>query len=116
MNTTKSMMRIKRFKNSLTTVAMLVLVAAAMPSAKAQSSDAPQRDLQNRLLKIKIQHVIVIYQENWSFDSLYGQFPGANGLQNGFDTLPQLDKTTGYSSYVYATPQPLNGGPDLRFP
>ena len=25
----------------------------------------------------KIQHVIVIYQENWSFDGLYGKFPGA---------------------------------------
>lgn len=22
-----------------------------------------------------IKHIIVIYQENWSFDSLYGQFP-----------------------------------------
>jgi phospholipase C len=26
----------------------------------------------------KIQHVIVIYQENWSFDGLYGKFPGAD--------------------------------------
>ena len=30
----------------------------------------------------KINHVIVIYQENWSFDGLYGSFPGANGLAN----------------------------------
>src|SRR5207245_2421682 len=28
----------------------------------------------------KINHLIVIYQENWSFDGLYGNFPGANGL------------------------------------
>src|SRR6267378_2483003 len=27
----------------------------------------------------RLRHIIVIYQENWSFDSLYGQFPGANG-------------------------------------
>ena len=33
----------------------------------------------------KIQHVIVIYQENWSFDSLYGKFPGAEGLANAGD-------------------------------
>jgi len=26
----------------------------------------------------RIQNIIVIYQENWSFDSLYGLFPGAN--------------------------------------
>ena len=37
----------------------------------------------------RLRHIIVIYQENWSFDSLYGQFPGANGLQHGFDTLSQ---------------------------
>src|SRR5260370_12050190 len=30
----------------------------------------------------KIQHVLVIYQENWSFDGLYGKFPGADGLAN----------------------------------
>jgi len=27
-----------------------------------------------------IEHVIVIYQENWSFDGLFGTFPGANGI------------------------------------
>ena len=27
----------------------------------------------------RLRHIIVIYQENWSFDSLYGQYPGANG-------------------------------------
>jgi phospholipase C len=28
----------------------------------------------------KIKHVVVIYLENHSFDNLYGQFAGANGL------------------------------------
>jgi len=28
----------------------------------------------------KIEHIIVIYQENWSFDALYGHFPGAEGI------------------------------------
>src|SRR5258708_12110271 len=27
-----------------------------------------------------IRHIVVIYQENWTFDSLYGLFPGANVL------------------------------------
>jgi len=67
-------------------------------------------------LRGKVQHIVVIYQENWSFDSLYGQFPGVNGLQNGFDNLPQLEKTNFYASYVYITPQALNGAPDMRFP
>ena len=29
-----------------------------------------------------IDHFIIIYQENWSFDALYGRFPGANGIAN----------------------------------
>ena len=28
----------------------------------------------------KIKHIVIIYQENRSFDHLYGHFPGANGL------------------------------------
>jgi phospholipase C len=66
-----------------------------------------------------INHVIVIYQENWSFDSLYGQFPGADGYASGFDTLPQLDGADAYSSLIYQTPSPLAGSPptiDPKFP
>ncbi|HET7003663.1 MAG TPA: alkaline phosphatase family protein, partial [Puia sp.] len=29
-----------------------------------------------------VKHIVVIYLENHSFDNLYGQFAGANGLQN----------------------------------
>ncbi len=62
---------------------------------------------------LKINHVIVIYQENWSFDSLYGYFPGANGLQN-VGTVTQVDKTGKKYSVL---PQPLNAGKaDPRFP
>jgi acid phosphatase len=43
-----------------------------------------------------IDHIIVVYQENWSFDALYGNFPGANGLANASAaTLNQLDRVTG---------------------
>lgn len=37
----------------------------------------------------KIQHIVIIYLENHSFDNLYGLFPGANGLNA--DILPQAD-------------------------
>jgi phospholipase C len=42
----------------------------------------------------KIKHVVVIYLENHSFDNLYGQFAGANGLSNATaaNTI-QLDAT-----------------------
>jgi acid phosphatase len=40
----------------------------------------------------KIDHIIVIYAENRSFDSLYGLFPGANGLNNASaSTYTQVD-------------------------
>ena len=66
----------------------------------------------------KINHVVVIYQENWSFDSLYPNFPGANGIDQAGATIQQVDK----DGQPYATlPQPMNttfspAVPDPRFP
>jgi phospholipase C len=65
-----------------------------------------------------IQHVIVIYQENWSFDGLYGKFPGADGIANAGDRVKQIKK----DGTPYLTlPQPLDTAkkppiPDPRFP
>jgi phospholipase C len=39
----------------------------------------------------RIQHVVVIYLENHSFDNLYGEFRGANGLANSDATSTQVD-------------------------
>ena len=85
----------------------------------------------------KIEHIIVVYQENWSFDSLYGLFPGANGLaQSATVSLTQRDRLTGqpYSSQLGQSfdlasgsvslttpPQPINNDVspaqiDTRFP
>jgi phospholipase C len=105
---------VKRTAGALTTAAIFFgptgLTFAAPPNHERQKSEhAVQR----------LRHIIVIYQENWSFDSLYGQFPGANGLQHGFDTLSQYDKSTNYTSLIYKTPRPVNGfppAPDPNFP
>ncbi|WP_085314972.1 acid phosphatase [Derxia lacustris] len=51
-------------------------------------------------LKAKVQNIVVIYAENRSFDNLFGNFPGANGLSavidaNGKPTaayVPQKDR------------------------
>jgi phospholipase C len=40
----------------------------------------------------RIDHLIVIFQENWSFDGLYGMFPGANGIANAGATVKQTDR------------------------
>ena len=43
-----------------------------------------------------IDHIVVVYQENWSFDALYGSFPGANGIASASPaSLNQRDRLTG---------------------
>jgi phospholipase C len=41
-----------------------------------------------------VEHIIVIYQENWSFDGLYGKFPGADGVAQAISSgaIRQVDK------------------------
>jgi len=41
----------------------------------------------------KLAHIVVIVLENWSYDSLYGDFPGAEGLAKAQDASPQIDAT-----------------------
>ena len=41
----------------------------------------------------KIEHIVVIYAENHSFDNMYGLFPGANGIANATaEQKTQLDQ------------------------
>jgi len=94
----------------------LPFTAAALASALFIGA-APILQAQSSGLQ-KINHVVVIYQENWSFDSLYGRFPGANGIDSAGASAQQVDK----NGEPYATlPQPLNTSfnpviPDPRFP
>jgi phospholipase C len=95
-------------------ITTLTAIFTGLPVAFAFDQD---QTLDEKLHRIG--HIIVIYQENWSFDALYGRFPGANGLQNSFDTLPQKDKSSGYTRLIYTTPRPLAGdppAPDMNFP
>src|ERR1700748_696686 len=76
------------------------LAAAAFTGCK-QRGDAFDEGIH------KINHVVVIYMENHSFDNLYGQFEGANGLLKApqsairqldlnnvmYDTLPAVPFT-----------------------
>src|SRR5215813_4785992 len=104
--------RAREFKGFVA-LAMSLLISMFSVAAPVVAGEKDQ-PVDNKLQKIG--HIIVIYQENWSFDSLYGLFPGADGLANGFGTLPQKDKSTGYTSLIYTTPSPLNGGVDPQFP
>ena len=53
----------------------------------------------------KVKHVVVIYLENHSFDNLYGQFQGANGLSNATAAnTTQVDATGTPYTYLPAIP------------
>src|SRR5262245_37151955 len=80
----------------------IALLTGTIPTFAAGHD--PQQNTERVGKLRRIGHIIVIYQENWSFDALYDQFPGADGLANGFDTLPQKNKATAYSSLIYTTP------------
>ena len=62
----------------------------------------------------KIQHIVIIMQENRSFDSYFGTFPGANGypVANGHFTTCTSDPATHQCVYPYHDPADKNfGGP-----
>jgi phospholipase C len=59
-------------------LSLLVLVAlAVIPAGGAAASAGAGADRLSR-----IDHIVVIYQENHSFDNLYGNWEGVNGLRN----------------------------------
>jgi phospholipase C len=66
------------------------------------------------LARAKIKHIIIIMQENCSFDSYFGTYPGAEGLprQNGRFTVCVNDPKTGACVTPYHDPSDKNyGGP-----
>jgi phospholipase C len=61
----------------------------------------------------KIKHVIVIMQENRSFDSYFGTFPGADGIpmQNGVPTVCIPNPAGGCTKPYHDTADENGGGP-----
>lgn len=51
-------------------------------------------------LRQKIRYVFVLFQENRSFDSYFGSFPGANGLFSDGETLRPTDQTPGFDQPI----------------
>jgi phospholipase C len=67
-------MRLRLVLASAATLALGVTVGITVLPAQGALARAPVRGIH------KIQHVIVIMQENRSFDSYFGTYPGADGL------------------------------------
>jgi phospholipase C len=98
--------RVRRLLVVLGTLSLalsLLSSSAATAARPAQPGDVP------------IDHLIIFYQENHTFDNLYGQFPGANGLDKPSARIEQVDE----EGKPYRTlPHPLKHAnkPDKRFP
>lgn len=66
-------------------VAVLMVLAAAMPAgaAEPQSDHAP---------RTPIKHFVTLMQENHTFDNYFGTYPGADGIPKGVCQRFELDK------------------------
>jgi phospholipase C len=112
MQSTERSARIGRVPRLLAGSGTLMLTLLLSPSS-AVSGTAVERST-----NAPIDHTIVIFLENHTFDNLYGRFPGANGLDQPGARVPQVDK----DGVVYQTlPQPIDASknppePDSRFP
>ncbi len=71
--------------NVLNRAVGLVTILLTVP-ALAQQPPSPVAGLD------RINHIIVIYLENRSFDQLYGTFPGADGIANAGAAATQVDR------------------------
>jgi acid phosphatase len=63
------------------TITVLILIGCAQPASQPVKTGLE-----------RIEHIVVIYAENRSFDNLYGLFPGADGIANATtEQMTQLD-------------------------
>src|SRR5581483_9191742 len=84
----------------LSLAAGLWLVVAGVGAA----APAPVRRVPLEEARSKIQHVVIIMQENRSFDHYFGTYPGANGIPRDANGVPTV-----------CNPNPLTGTCDKPF-
>jgi len=93
------------------TLASLLLIACQheQPTSPTLALSAEQRGQsgQDGQIPDRLQHLVVIYLENHSFDNLYGEFPGADGLSNAGATERQVDA----SGTPFSTLPQVSGSP-----
>jgi phospholipase C len=100
---------------SLVSVAVLALLVTNAWGGGAPNASYLQRQLERA--RRRIRHVVIIMQENRSFDSYFGTFPGADGIpmQDGVPTVcvPELHSTQ--CVRPFHDPYDLNhGGPHTK--
>ncbi|HTB52199.1 MAG TPA: acid phosphatase [Ferruginibacter sp.] len=92
-------MKSNRILKTTVTLTLLGIALISLPFIGCKKSSGGSGGIS------KVNHVVVIYLENHSFDNLYGQFAGANGLSNAVpDNTTQVD--SGGTVYTYLPPIP----------
>jgi phospholipase C len=94
-------------KHRIISALMVILIAAGCATSQpnGNASNGPQGIH-------KIKHIVIIMQENRSFDSYFGTYPGADGIpmKNGVPTVCSPDPKTGQCVQPYHDPNVVNTG------
>jgi phospholipase C len=95
-----------RYRSFIMLTLLCLLVAPLVAACGNSTTTSTSSDIH------KIKHIIVIMQENRSFDSYFGTYPGADGIpmKNGVPTVCVNDPQTGQCVKPYHNPNDLNGG------
>jgi phospholipase C len=91
-------------------IAGLACVSAALSGGAGARAIRARPTIDRRIHKIR--HVVVIMQENRSFDSYFGTYPGADGIpmRNGVPTVCVPDPAHGGCRRPYHDSSDVNGG------
>ena len=84
--------------------------AVSSPTPTAPPTPTPEDKL--AMARSKIKHIVIIMQENRSFDHYFGTYPGADGIpmQNGVPTVCVPDPSTGRCVQPYHNKNDINSG------
>ncbi len=99
-----------------TTAPTLAPTNAPLPTSAPSPARVPSPTLaptpSSLALRDKIKHIVVIMQENRSFDTYFGTYPGADGIpiQNGVPTVCANDPQTKQCIKPYHNPEDVNSG------
>jgi acid phosphatase len=83
------MVKINVIRSYIVCFVGILVAACSSSSTKLQHKDS-------RVGLNKIQHIVIIYAENRSFDNLYGEFPNANGIKFASTESRQQIDTDGH--------------------
>ena len=121
-------------RNFLGAVTAAAVTGAALPASAAQAADASAQDTQNTQDALEmtrrhgdlrdIKHVVILMQENRSFDHYFGSLRGVRGfgdrstitLPGGLSVFQQPTTVPGAPITGTQYPWPLSGAPTTAYP